>query len=90
MGFLALLGPKCKSGQQDDSSKGKKKFKGYTLVTVRCKAMKNITGKEAGESGWNAIWERKRQAKEHGRRLKFVRGLVRHRKEGNIRKKSKK
>lgn len=52
--------------------------------------MKNITGKEAGESGWNAIWERKRQAKEHARRLKSVRGLVRHRKEGNTRKKSKK
>lgn len=33
------------------------------MVAVRCKAMKNITGKEAGESVWNAIWERKRQAK---------------------------
>jgi len=54
MEFLALLGPKHKSRQQDDSSKPgkekKKNYKEYTLVTVRCKAMQNITGKEAEES----------------------------------------
>lgn len=38
-------------------------------------------GKEAETAGYNAIWERKRQAKEHAKRQKFIRGLVRHWKE---------
>lgn len=42
--------------------------------------MKNIIGKESGEPGWNAIWEKKRQVKGCARRLKFIRGLVKQRK----------
>lgn len=59
--------------------KKSKKFEGCLLITVRCKSMKNITGKESGEAGWNAVWERKRQVKGCARRLKFIRGLVKQR-----------
>lgn len=61
--------------------KRSKKIEGCPLITVRCKSMRNITGKESGELGWNAVWERKRQVKGCARRLKFIRGLVKHRKD---------
>lgn len=61
--------------------KRSKRFEGRLLITVWRKSIENITGKESGKGGWTAVWERERQVKGCARRLKLIRGLVKHRKD---------